>query len=80
MVPFLGLDSDQVNNSRNSKKIIKAYHHGKNHGRDGYALQSWLLSLHPGEAECVSIVLYALPQSLKEGSFWYKCLFELALH
>ncbi len=78
MVPLIGLGSDQFNSSRNSKNLIEAYHLNKNRGRDGYALQSWLLSLHPREAEYVSIFLYTLPQSLKEGSFWYKCLFELA--
>jgi hypothetical protein len=77
MVPLVGLGSDQVNNSRNSNNLIEAYHLDKNRGRDGYALRSRLLSLHPREAECVSIFLYASPQSLKEGSFWYKCLFEL---
>jgi superfamily II DNA helicase RecQ len=78
MVPLVGLGSDQVNNSRNRNNLIKAYHLDKNRGRDGYTLRSRLLSLHPREAECVSIFLYALPQSLKDGSFWYKCLFELA--
>jgi superfamily II DNA helicase RecQ len=78
MVPLVGLGSDQVINSRHSKNLIEAYHLDKNPGCDGYALRSWLLSLHPHEAECVSIFFYVLPQSLKEGSFWYKCLFELA--
>ena len=78
MVPLVGLGSDQVNNSRNSNNLIEAYHLNKNRGRDGYALRSRLLSLHPREAECVSIFLYASPQSLKDGSFWYKCLIELA--
>jgi hypothetical protein len=77
MVPLVRLGSDQVKNSRNCKNLIEAYHLNENRGRDGYALRSWLLSLHPREADCVSIFLYALPQSLKEGSFWYKCLFEL---
>ena len=78
MVPLVGLGSDQVNNNRNSNNLIEAYHLDKNRGHDGYALRSRLLSLHPREAECVFIFLYALPQSLKDGSFWYMCLFELA--
>ncbi len=78
MVPLIGLGSDQVNNSWNSNNLIEAYHLDENRGRDGYALRSQLLSLHSREAESVSIFLYALPQSLKDGSFWYKCLFELA--
>ena len=67
MVPLIGLGSDQVNNSRNSKHLIEAYHLDENRGRDGYTLRGRLLSLHPCEAECVSIFLYASPQSLKEG-------------
>jgi hypothetical protein len=80
MVPLVGLGSDQVNNSRNSKNLIEAYRLDKNRKHDGYVLWSQLLSLHPHEAECVSIFLHVSPQSLKEGSFsfWYKCLFELA--
>jgi hypothetical protein len=78
MVPLVGLGSDQVNNSRNNNNLIEAYHLDKNRGRDGYALRSRLLSLHLREAECVSIFLYALLQPLKDGSFWYKCLFGLA--
>ena len=42
MVLLVGLGSDQVNNSRNSKNLIKAYHLDKNRGPDGYALRSWL--------------------------------------
>ncbi len=78
MVLLVGLGSDQVNNSRNSKNWIEAYYLNKNRGRDGDTLRSRLRSLHPCEAECVSIFLYASLQSLKEGSFWYKCLFQLA--
>ena len=79
MVPLIGFGSDQVNNSRNSKNLSEAYHLDENRGHDGFALRSWLLSLHPHEAEFVSIFLYASPQSLKESSFWFTCLFELAL-
>ena len=78
MVPLVGLGSDQVNNSRNSTNLIEAYHLDENRGVDGYALRRQLLSLHPRDANRVSIFLYASPQSLKEGSFWYKCLFQLA--
>ena len=42
MVPLVGLGSDQVNNSKNSKILIEAYHLDKNRGCDGYALRSWL--------------------------------------
>ena len=38
MVPFVGLGSDQVNNIRNSKNLIEAYHLNENRGRNGYAL------------------------------------------
>ena len=77
MVPLVGLGSNQVNNSRNSTNLIKAYHLDKNRGVDGFALHHRLLSLHPRELGFH--FLYASPQSLKEGSFWYKCLFQLAL-
>ena len=78
MVPLVGLGSDQVINSRNSSNLIEAYHLDKNCGVNGYALRRRLLSLLPREANRVSIFLYASPQSLKEGTFWYKCLFQLA--
>ena len=79
MVPLVGLGSDQVNNSRNSTNLIEAYHLDENRGVDGYALRRRLLSLNPREVNRVSIFLYATPQSLKEGTFWYMCLFQLAL-
>jgi len=55
MVPLVGLGSDQVNNSRNSTNSIEAYHLDENRGGDGYALRRRLLSLHPREANPVSI-------------------------
>ncbi len=78
MVPLIGLGSNQVNNSRNLTNLIEAYHLDKNRGGGSYALRRRLLSLHPREANRVSIFLHASPQSLKVGSFWYKYLFQLA--
>jgi superfamily II DNA helicase RecQ len=78
MVPLIGLGSDQVNKSQNNDNLIEAYHLDKHRGIDGKALRERLLSLHEQEANHVSIFLYALPQSLQVGTFWYQCLLTLS--
>jgi hypothetical protein len=77
MVPLVGLGSDQVNKKSNNDNLIEAYHLNKHRGVDGKALRVHLLSLNKQEANHVSIFLYASPQSLQVGTFWYQCLLTL---
>ncbi len=77
MVPLVRLGSDQVNKSASNDNLIEAYHLDKHRSIDGKALRDCLLWLNKQKADHVSIFLYALPQSLKVGTFWYQCLLTL---
>ncbi len=77
MVPLVGLGSDQINKCYNNDNLIEAYHLNKHRGIDSKALIDCLRSLNEQEANHVSIFLYALPQSLQVGTFWYQCLLTL---
>ncbi len=78
MVLLIGLGSDQVNKSSNNDNLIEAYHLYKHRSIDGKALRDCLLWLNKQEAYHVSIFLYALPQFLQVGTFWYQCLLTLS--
>jgi superfamily II DNA helicase RecQ len=76
VVPLLGLGCDQVAKAqRRLHHKVEAYHLDENRGDDQVALQQRLLTITHLRAQ--SIILYASPQSLKEGSSWsplLKCL------
>ncbi len=79
MVSLIGLGSDQVSKSTNEANMIESYHLDEHGGIDGQVLRDGLLSLNRREADHVSIYLYASPQSLQVGTFWYPCLSTLAV-
>ena len=78
MVPLVGLGSDQVNKCSNDVNYIEGYHLDEHRGSDARLLRDRLISLNEDEAEYVSVFLYASPQSLQVGKFWYKTLMNLA--
>ncbi len=79
IVPLVGLGSNQVKNGSNEDNLINAYHLDKHCGNDGKTLRDWLLLLSDDEAEHVSILLCASPQSLQVGIFWHQYLSTIAL-
>jgi superfamily II DNA helicase RecQ len=76
VVPLLGLGCDQVAKAHHRRYKVEAYHLDKNRGDNQVAIQKRLLSITQLHAQ--SIILFTLPQSLKEGSSWAPLLKRLS--
>jgi superfamily II DNA helicase RecQ len=76
VVPLLGLGCDQVAKAHRLRYNVEAYHLDENRGEDQLAIQTRLLSITHLHHQ--SIILFTLPQSLKEGSSWAPLLKRLA--
>jgi superfamily II DNA helicase RecQ len=76
VVPLLGLGCDQVAKAQRLRYKVESYHLDENRGEDHLAIQRRLLTINVRKAQ--SIVLFASPQSLKEGSSWAPLLVKLA--
>jgi superfamily II DNA helicase RecQ len=76
VVPLLGLGCDQVSKAQRPAFKVEAYHLDENRGEDQLAIQRRLLSITYRRAQ--SIILFASPQSLREGSSWAPLLQKLA--
>jgi hypothetical protein len=72
LVPLVGLGSDQVSNGANRDNLNEAYHLDEHRGDNGAALRACLNSLTSHEANHVSILLCASPQSLQIGTIWHR--------
>jgi superfamily II DNA helicase RecQ len=80
VVPLLGLGCDQVSKAQRRRHKVEAFHLDENRGEDQLAIQRRLLSITQRHAQ--TIILFASPQSLKEGSSWaplLKCLSQRQL-
>jgi hypothetical protein len=68
VVPLLGLGCDQVTKAHCHCYKVGACHLNENRGEDQLAIQMCLLWITCRHAQ--PIILFTLPQSLKEGSSW----------
>jgi superfamily II DNA helicase RecQ len=75
VVPLLGLGCDQVAKAQRPGSKVESYHLDKNCGEDQLAIQQRLLSI--AYLRVQYIILFASPQSLKEGSVWAPLLKKL---
>jgi hypothetical protein len=66
VVPLLGLGCDQVAKTQHCHYKIEAFHLDKNRGQYQLTIQQHLLTITHHHSQ--SIILFASPQSLKEGS------------
>jgi superfamily II DNA helicase RecQ len=76
VVPLLGLGCDQVAKAQRPAYKVESYHLDENRREGMLAIQRRLLSNSSHRNQ--SIILFASPQSLNEGSLWAPLLQKLA--
>ena len=78
LVPLHGLGSDQVDKATVPEHGIEAYYIDEHKFDNAKALEERLNAYSEEEAEENSILLFASPNSLREGSSWMKIMSSLA--
>eukprot|EP00956_Cyclotella_meneghiniana_P031331 scaffold81936_cov56-Cyclotella_meneghiniana.AAC.2 len=79
LVPLHGLGSDQVDKAASSEHGIEAYYVDEHKYDDAKVLEERLSHYSAEESEHNSILLFASPNSLKDGSRWIKLFRQLAV-